>query len=96
MGAFLLCGGAPGKRFCLPNSRVMIHQPLGGMQGQATDIAIHAKEILKIRERLNSIIAMHTGKSIEQIALDTERDNFMDAQEALAYGMVDGIYEKRD
>lgn len=96
MGALLLCAGTHGKRFCLPNARVMIHQPLGGMQGQASDIAIHAKEILQIRDRLNGIMAKCTGKSIEQVALDTERDNFMDAQEALAYGLVDGIYEKRE
>lgn len=95
-GALLLCAGAHGKRFCLPNARVMIHQPLGGMQGQASDIAIHAKEILQIRDRLNQIMADRTGQSVEQIALDTERDNFMSAEEALAYGMVDGIYEKRD
>lgn len=96
MGALLLCAGTQGKRFCLPNARVMIHQPLGGMQGQASDIAIHAKEILQIRDRLNGIMAKCTGKSIEQVALDTERDNFMNAQEALAYGLVDGIYEKRE
>lgn len=96
MGAFLLCGGAKGKRFCLPNSRVMIHQPLGGMQGQATDIAIHAKEILQIRDRINNIMAKHTGQSISKIAQDTERDNFMSAEEALAYGLIDGIYEERE
>ncbi len=94
-GSLLLCSGTPGKRYCLPNSRVMIHQPLGGMQGQATDIAIHAKEILLIRDRLNAIMAKNCGKSIEQVALDTERDNFMSAQEAVAYGLVDGIYEAR-
>lgn len=96
MGAFLLCAGTPGKRFCLPNARVMIHQPLGGMQGQASDIAIHAKEILQIRDKLNKIMAYHTGQSVEKIAQDTERDNFMTAEEALAYHIVDGIYEKRD
>lgn len=94
-GALLLCAGTAGKRYCLPNSRVMIHQPLGGMQGQASDIAIHAKEILLIRDRLNHIMAHHTGKTIEQVMLDTERDNFMSAQEAVAYGLVDGIYEAR-
>jgi ATP-dependent Clp protease protease subunit len=96
MGAFLLCGGAKGKRFCLPNSRVMIHQPLGGMQGQATDIAIHAKEILQIRDRINSIMSKHTGQPVSKIAQDTERDNFMSAEEALAYGLIDGIYEERE
>jgi len=96
MGAFLLCGGAPGKRFCLPNARVMLHQPLGGMQGQASDIAIHAKEILQIRDRLNKIIAARTGKTVEKVAQDTDRDYFMNAEEALAYGLIDGIYEKRD
>lgn len=95
-GALLLCAGTKGKRFCLPNARVMIHQPLGGMQGQASDIAIHAKEILQIRDRLNHIMSDCTGQSVEKIALDTERDNFMSAEEALAYGIVDGIYEKRE
>lgn len=94
-GALLLCAGTKGKRYCLPNSRVMIHQPLGGMQGQASDIAIHAKEILLIRDRLNQIMAHHTGRSIEQVMIDTERDNFMSASEAVAYGLVDGIYEAR-
>lgn len=94
--ALLLCAGAPGKRYCLPNSRVMIHQPLGGYQGQATDIAIHAKETLLIRERLNQIMAKHTGKSEEQIMLDTERDNFMSAEQAITYGLVDKILERRD
>ena len=95
MGALILCAGAKGKRSCLPNSRAMIHQPLGGMQGQASDIAIHAKEILQIRDRLNGIMSHHTGQPIERIAQDTERDNFMSAKEALAYGLVDSIYEKR-
>ena len=94
-GALLLCAGTAGKRYCLPNSRVMIHQPLGGMQGQASDIAIHAKEILLIRDRLNHIMAKHCNRSVEQVMLDTERDNFMSAAEAVAYGLVDGIYEAR-
>jgi len=93
--ALLLCSGTKGKRFCLSNSRVMIHQPLGGMQGQASDIAIHAKEILQIRDRLNKIMADQTGQSVERIMQDTERDNFMSAQEALNYGLIDGIYDKR-
>jgi ATP-dependent Clp protease, protease subunit len=94
-GALLLAAGAAGKRHCLPNSRVMIHQPLGGYQGQATDIAIHAKETLIIRERLNEILAHHTGKTPEQIMLDTERDNFMGADQAVAYGLVDKVLDKR-
>ena len=93
--ALLLCAGTKGKRYCLPNARVMIHQPLGGMQGQATDIAIHAKEILQIRDRLNQIMAYHTGRSVEEIMRDTERDNFMTAEEALKYGLIDGIYTER-
>lgn len=95
MGSLILCAGAKGKRSCLPNSRVMIHQPLGGMQGQASDIAIHAKEILQIRDKLNAIMAHHTGQPVERIMQDTERDNFMSANEAVAYGLVDDIYEKR-
>ncbi len=95
MGAVLLAGGAKGKRFALPHSRAMIHQPLGGFQGQASDIDIHAKEILKIREELNRVLAHHTGQSLETIANDTDRDNFMDAQAALEYGLVDEILEKR-
>lgn len=95
MGSFLLTAGAKGKRFCLPNARTMIHQPSGGAQGQATDIHIHAQEILKIRERLNELMASHTGKSVEQIALDTERDNFMSAQESMEYGLVDSVIERR-
>ncbi|WP_456445108.1 ATP-dependent Clp endopeptidase proteolytic subunit ClpP [Thiolapillus sp.] len=91
MGAVLLAGGAKGKRFCLPNSRVMIHQPLGGFQGQASDIEIHAREILLIRERLNGILADHTGQSLERIAEDTERDNFMSAEESRDYGLVDEV-----
>ena len=95
MGAFLLAAGAPGKRYCLPNSRNMIHQPSGGAQGQATDIHIHAQEILKIRERLNECLARHTGQSIEKIAEDTERDNFMDAEQSKAYGLIDEVLDKR-
>jgi len=95
MGAFLLAGGTKGKRYALPNSRIMIHQPSGGYQGQASDIHIHAQEILKIREKLNKIMAEHTGKSIEKIAEDTERDNFMDANEALNYGLIDQVLSKR-
>lgn len=91
MGAFLLAGGAKGKRFCQPNSRVMIHQPSGGAQGQATDIDIQAKEILIIREKLNRLMADHTGQSIETITTDTERDNFMNAEEAKAYGLIDEV-----
>ncbi len=96
MGAFLLAGGAKGKRFCLPNSRVMIHQPLGGFRGQASDIEIHAKEILYIKDRLNQILAEHTGQDIEVIAKDTDRDNFMSAATAVEYGLVDTILSKRD
>ncbi len=95
MGAFLLAGGTKGKRYALPNSRIMIHQPSGGYQGQASDIHIHAQEILKIREKLNKIMAEHTGQSIEKIAEDTERDNFMDANEALNYGLIDQVLSKR-
>lgn len=95
MGAFLLAGGAQGKRYCLPNSRVMIHQPSGGSQGQASDIEIQAREILFLRERMNEIMALHTGKTKEELAKDTERDNFMTAQEALAYGIVDKVQEAR-
>ena len=95
MGAFLLAGGAPGKRHCLPNSRMMIHQPLGGFQGQASDIDIHAKEILKIRHRLNSLLAHHTGQTLETIERDTERDNFMSAERATEYGLIDSVFSKR-
>jgi ATP-dependent Clp protease protease subunit len=95
MGAFLLAGGAKGKRYCLPNSRVMIHQPSGGSQGQASDIEIQAKEILFLRERMNAIMAEHTGKTAEQLAQDTERDNFMTANDALDYGLIDKIQEPR-
>jgi ATP-dependent Clp protease protease subunit len=95
MGALLLAGGQGGKRHCLPHSRVMIHQPLGGVQGQAADIEIHAREILAIRERLNHILAKHTGQPLERIQEDTDRDRFMSAQEAVAYGLVDSVLEKR-
>ncbi|MCK7543246.1 ATP-dependent Clp endopeptidase proteolytic subunit ClpP [Marinobacter bryozoorum] len=95
MGAFLLAGGAAGKRACLPNSRVMIHQPLGGYQGQATDIEIHTKEILKIRDTLNRILAEHTGQDLETIARDTDRDNFMDPHQAKEYGLIDTVLDKR-
>lgn len=95
MGALLLAGGEKGKRYCLPHSRVMIHQPLGGFQGQATDIDIHAKEILYIRERLNQILASHTGQSLETIQNDTERDNFMSAEAAKEYGLIDNVLNER-
>ncbi len=95
MGAFLLGAGAKGKRYALPNSTVMIHQPLGGFQGQATDIEIHAKFILSLRERLNRLMAEHTGRSIEEIARDTERDNFLTAEAAQEYGIVDKVLQKR-
>ncbi len=95
MGAFLLQAGAKGKRFVLPNSTVMIHQPLGGFQGQATDIEIHAKYILSLRERLYILMAQHTGRSIEEIARDSERDKFLNAEESVAYGLVDKVLDKR-
>jgi len=95
MGALLLAGGAKGKRICLPHSRIMIHQPLGGFQGQATDIDIHAREILLIRERLNEILAKHSGQSLEKIQQDTDRDNFMGAEAAREYGLVDEILAQR-
>lgn len=95
MGAFLLAAGAPGKRFSVPNSRVMIHQPSGGAQGQATDIQIQAQNIQNTKEQLNRILASHTGQSYETIAADTERDNFMDAQTAMEYGLIDKVLEKR-
>lgn len=95
MGAFLLAAGAPGKRVCLPNARVMIHQPLGGVQGQASDIAIHAEETLKIRAQLNKLLSQHTGQPEAVIAKDTDRDNFMSAQRAMEYGIVDKILEHR-
>ena len=96
MGAFLLAGGAQGKRYCLPNSRVMIHQPLGGFQGQASDIQIHAQEILTIKQRLNGLLAEHTGQPLEIIERDTDRDNFMSADQAVEYGLVDSVLSKRD
>lgn len=96
MGAFLLAGGAKGKRFALPNSRVMIHQPLGGYQGQATDIEIHTKEILSIREKLNRLLAEHTGQDYDTIARDTDRDNFMDPNAAKEYGLIDDVLGRRD
>jgi ATP-dependent Clp protease protease subunit len=94
MGAFLLSAGTPGKRFALPHSRIMIHQPLGGAQGQATDIAIQAKEILRMKDELNKLLAKHTGQDVEKIAADTERDNFMSATEACEYGLIDKVIEK--
>lgn len=96
MGAFLLAGGSKGKRYCLPNSRVMIHQPLGGFQGQASDIEIHAKEILYIKEKLNRILAEHTGQDVDRVAQDTDRDNFMSAQNAVDYGIVDSVLTHRN
>ncbi len=95
MGALLLAGGAKGKRYCLPNSRMMIHQPLGGFQGQASDIDIHAQEILNTRERLNEILALHTGQPLERIKNDTDRDHFMSGGEAVEYGLVDQVLEHR-
>ena len=95
MGAFLLAAGAKGKRFALPNSTVLIHQPMGGFQGQASDIAIHAKYILSLRERLNRLLAEHTGKPIAHIERDTERDNFLTADESLAYGLIDKVLQSR-
>ena len=95
MGAFLLCAGAKGKRFCLPNSRVMIHQPSGGFSGQASDIEIHAKEVLYLKSKLNQMMAEHTGQPIEVIERDTDRDNFMSAEDALKYGMIDRVFKNR-
>ncbi|KZN13408.1 Clp protease ClpP [Marinomonas sp. TW1] len=95
MGALLLTAGAAGKRYCLPNSRVMIHQPLGGYQGQASDIEIHTREILSIKHKLNEIISFHTGKPIDQVAVDTDRDNFMNPETAKEYGLIDDILQKR-
>ena len=95
MGALLLAGGAAGKRYCLQHSRVMIHQPLGGVQGQASDIEIHAREILTIRERLNKILADHTGQPVEKVAVETDRDNFLSAPEAMEYGLIDKVLQKR-
>jgi len=96
MGAFLLTGGAKGKRYCLPNSRMMIHQPLGGFQGQASDIEIHAKEILTLREKLNQIMSDHTGQPMDVIGKDTDRDNFLSAQQAVDYGLIDKIITSRE
>ncbi|MBJ7221817.1 MULTISPECIES: ATP-dependent Clp endopeptidase proteolytic subunit ClpP [unclassified Brenneria] len=96
MGSFLLAAGAKGKRICLPNSRVMIHQPLGGFQGQATDIEIHAKEILKVKARMNELMAKHTGQSLDVIERDTERDRFLSANEAVDYGLVDSVFTHRE
>jgi len=95
MGALLLAGGAAGKRYSLPHSRVMIHQPLGGFSGQASDIEIHAKEILAVRERLNKILAKHCGQPLEQIQLDTDRDNFMSGEDAVQYGLIDKVLSSR-
>jgi ATP-dependent Clp protease protease subunit len=95
MGAMLLAGGTKGKRLALPHSRIMIHQPSGGAQGQASDIEIQANEIIKIREKLNILLSKHTGQSVEKVAKDTERDNFMNADEALQYGLVDKVFEPR-
>ena len=95
MGALLLAGGAAGKRYCLPHSRMMIHQPLGGFQGQASDFEIHAQEILKVRERLNGILAEHTGQPLEQVSKDTDRDNFMSGDEAVEYGLIDQVLSSR-
>ena len=95
MGALLLTGGAHGKRFCVPHARMMVHQPLGGFQGQATDIEIHAREILRIRERLNEILVKHTGRDMLKIAQDTDRDYFLDGQEAVKFGLIDTVIEKR-
>lgn len=95
MGALLLAGGAHGKRYCLPHSRMMIHQPLGGFQGQASDIAIHAKEILSIRDKLNNILVHHTGQPLEKIQQDTDRDNFMNANDAVSYGLIDKVLSTR-
>lgn len=96
MGAFLLSGGAKGKRYSLPNSRVMIHQPLGGYRGQATDIEIHTREILSIKAKLNRLLAEHSGQDLEAIERDTERDNFMSANEALEYGLIDAVLDRRE
>lgn len=95
MGALLLTGGAKGKRYCLPHARMMIHQPLGGVQGQASDIEIHAREILQVRERLNKIMSEHTGQPLEKIAIDTDRDNFMSGSESVDYGLIDKVLTSR-
>jgi ATP-dependent Clp protease protease subunit len=96
MGAVILAGGAPGKRFTLPHSRIMIHQPWGGFQGQATDIDIHAREILRLRDRLNLLLAAHTGRDVDTVATDTERDNFMDENQAVEYGIIDRVIKSRE
>jgi ATP-dependent Clp protease protease subunit len=96
MGALILAGGAKEKRHSLPHSRIMIHQPWGGFQGQATDIGIHAREILRLRDRLNLILVHHTGRDLETVERDTERDNFMDSQEAVDYSLIDSVIDKRD
>jgi ATP-dependent Clp protease protease subunit len=96
MGSLLLTAGAKGKRYCLPHSRVMIHQPLGGFQGQASDIDIHAKEILLIREKLNNILSFHTGQDVDTIQKDTDRDNFLSAESAVEYGLIDKVLSNRD
>lgn len=96
MGAFLLAGGEKGKRYALPNAKIMIHQPLGGYQGQASDIEIHANEIIKTKRKLNEILAEHTGQEYERLASDTDRDNFMTSEEAVEYGLIDGLLTKRD
>ena len=95
MGALLLAGGAAGKRFCLPHSRVMIHQPLGGFQGQASDIDIHAREVLKIKDHLNELLSRHTGQPVDKVATDTDRDNFMGPDEAMEYGLIDKVLDRR-
>ena len=95
MGSFLLAGGTKGKRYCLPHSRIMIHQPSGGFQGQASDIDIHAREVLKLRQRLNEIMAKHTGQTVERVERDGDRDNFMDAEAAVEYGLIDTVLDKR-
>ena len=95
MGALLLTGGAKGKRYCLPHSRMMIHQPLGGFQGQASDIDIHAREILQIRDRLNKVLSHHTGQPIEKVQLDTDRDNFLSPEDAVSYGLIDKVLSNR-
>jgi ATP-dependent Clp protease protease subunit len=95
MGALLLTGGAKGKRYCLPHSRMMIHQPLGGFQGQASDFDIHAREILSIRDKLNRVLAHHTGQPLEKVQLDTDRDNFLSANDAVSYGLIDKVLSSR-
>jgi ATP-dependent Clp protease protease subunit len=95
MGALLLTGGASGKRYCLPHSRMMIHQPLGGFQGQASDFDIHAREILSIRDKLNRVLAHHTGQPLEKVQLDTDRDNFLSANDAVSYGLIDKVLSSR-